>query len=318
MPENFLTKMELKITDESLDTDSGYGTPLVREGDHLSRINDEIQTNEEEIQTDEDLRRENDALILENKETKGKLNWITRKYENVKKEYSKLNSETEKYRKLERSRIQYAIEGTLSKVQEDVKKKEDELTPILNVISVKNEALSNSVDILNERIYQTEIRLSKTRKYLKHRERENGEQIDNLKWEIKDWRKDYKSLEKDFFNLETRYNRDTEYLDQTARRLSNDCYNLSSILNNRRQDSERPKRLVEKCKFLEFNASLVAGSLVAERKQSTKLKSKINELEYFKTLNEDKLKIKAGELNSLDEEYKGTLRELEALKKKKT
>ena len=52
MPEIFLTKMELKITDGSLDTASGYGTPLVREGDHLSRINDEIETNKEEIQTD--------------------------------------------------------------------------------------------------------------------------------------------------------------------------------------------------------------------------------------------------------------------------
>ena len=84
MPEIFLSKMEVKITDGISDTDSGYGTPLVRESDHLSRINAEIQTNEEKIQTDEDLRRENDALILENKETKGKLNWITRKYENIK------------------------------------------------------------------------------------------------------------------------------------------------------------------------------------------------------------------------------------------
>ena len=138
MPENNLIKMEGQITDGISDTDSGYGTPLVREGGHLSRIDEEIQTNEEEIQTNEDLRRENNALMLENKKTKEKLNWTTRRYEKVKKECSKLNSEIAEYKKLETSRIQYAIECTLNKVQEGVKEKEDELIPILNGISGKN------------------------------------------------------------------------------------------------------------------------------------------------------------------------------------
>ena len=37
---------------------------------------------------------------------------------------------------------QYATEGTLDKAQEDLKKKEDELIPILNGISGKNETLT--------------------------------------------------------------------------------------------------------------------------------------------------------------------------------
>ena len=131
MPENNLIKMEGQITDGISDTDSGYGTPLVREGGHLSRIDEEIQTNE-------DLRRENNALMLENKKTKEKLNWTTRRYEKVQEECSKLNSEIAEYKKLETSRIQYAIECTLTKVQEGVKEKEDELIPILNGISGKN------------------------------------------------------------------------------------------------------------------------------------------------------------------------------------
>ena len=68
------------ISDGISDNDSGYGTPIVKEADHLTRIN-------EEFETDENLRRENKALALENKEIKEQLNLITRKYEVEKEEW---------------------------------------------------------------------------------------------------------------------------------------------------------------------------------------------------------------------------------------
>ena len=77
--------MEGIISDGISDNDSGYGTPIVKEADHLTRINEEFETNEH-------LRRENKALVLENKEIKEQLNLITRKYEKEKEEYSKLSS----------------------------------------------------------------------------------------------------------------------------------------------------------------------------------------------------------------------------------
>ena len=136
--------------------------------------------------------------------------------------------------------------------------------------------------------------MSKTRKYLKHRERETGEEIHDLKWELSYWSRDYNSLEREFFSLQNVYFRDTESLNQKARKLLHDCNNLHNLLNNSKKDSGRVTRLIEKCKFLELNASIVAGSLVNERNENSKLQARVNELEYFKILQEDKLKVKIG------------------------
>ena len=78
--------------------------------------------------------------------------------------------------------------------------------------------------------------------------------------------KDFYSLEKEYFNLQNVYFRDTESLNQKARKLLNDCNHLHNLLNNSNKDSGRITRLIEKCKFLEFNASMVAGNLQNERK----------------------------------------------------
>ena len=59
---------------------------------------------------------------------------------------------------------------------------------------------------------------------------------------------------------------------------------------------------------------MVAGNLKDERKENSKLQAKIDELLYFRTLQEEKLKVKIGELNSMDEEFKETLKEFEDLK----
>ena len=68
--------MEGIISDGISDNDSGYGTPIVKEADHLTRINEEFETNEH-------LRRENKALVLENKELKKQKENVEEKLKNA-------------------------------------------------------------------------------------------------------------------------------------------------------------------------------------------------------------------------------------------
>ena len=287
--------MEGMELDGISDVESGYGTPAAAAEALLTRIDNELaeenlklrETLKNEIKIKEDLRKEIERLNKDNEEINENCKFLKTELGKLMEDYLKLDSEYQKMK---------------------------EMAPLLETISSENEKLNKTVDILNERNFQTEVKMSKTRKYLKHRERETGEEIDTLRWEINDWNKDFYSLEKEYFNLQNVYFRDTESLNQKSTKLLRDCNNLQKLLNNSDRDSGKITRLIEKCKFLEFNASMVAGNLIQERNENSNLKAKINELQNCSTQQEEKLKIKIGEINNLDEEFKETLKELENLK----
>ena len=71
--------------------------------------------------------------------------------------------------------------------------------------------MSKNIKILNDRNFVAEMKISKTRKYIRHCEREQKEILDNLHWELEDWNHEFRALEKEYNNVKNAYNKDTAF-----------------------------------------------------------------------------------------------------------
>ena len=78
--------------------------------------------------------------------------------------------------------------------------------------------MSRSIKILNDRNYNAEMKISKTRKYIKHCEREQKEILDK-------GNNEFRSLEKEYFNVRNAYNNDTAFLKGKCNTLENNLRN---------------------------------------------------------------------------------------------
>ena len=161
------------------DVESGYGTPAAEAEALLTRIDNELaeenlklkETLKSETKINEDLRKEIEHLNRDNEEINENCTFLKTELEKVMEDYVNLDS---KYKQSENEKIETIKESAVTYVKEHVIK---EVVPLLDTISSENEKLNKTVDILNERNFQTEVKMCKTRKYLKHRERETGEKL---------------------------------------------------------------------------------------------------------------------------------------------
>ena len=80
------------------------------------------------------------------------------------------------------------------------------------------EEMLKNIKILNDGNFAAEMKISKTRKYIRHCEREQKEIIDNLNWELNDWNEEFQALEKVYFNVKNAYNKDTAFLKREMQR----------------------------------------------------------------------------------------------------
>ena len=148
------------------------------------------------------------------------------------------------------------------------------------ISDLRNEVmkLSDTRDTLNKRNFDAEVKLSKTRKYIRHCHREHDEEVNKLYSELDDWSNDFNDLQKEYYNLENDYQKETKFLKEK-------CNFLENKLSKGGQKLEKNGRIMEKCKFLEINSKILIQSLKEERKKSENLsRNKSEVMDKYKAL----------------------------------
>ena len=131
---------------------------------------------------------------------------------------------------------------------------------------MKMEKNNLNIEILHHRNYETEVKLSKTRKYIKHSSREQNHRLQNLHQELRDWNHDYNCLENDFVEINGR-----------SQFLETKCLNLEKNLKENRRQVIEINKYNEYGKFQEMNSKVLLKSLIEERYNTKDLLNKLNE-----------------------------------------
>ena len=277
--------------------DQGYESGNLEEV--LNRVNSEIKLN----RINDEMKIRNEELILEIQDLKEKVeslkeenetNWKNKVYltsrvdkqkeeiadwkEKYEKESNKLKDKCKEMENNQRNQIEERgryntllfrevkeqVIGVTEVVTKEVINFVKNVEPMISDLRNEVMKLSDTRDTLNRRNFDAEVKLSKTRKYIRHCHREHDEEVNKLYSELDDWSNDFNDLQKEYYNLENDYHKETKFLKEK-------CKFLENKLSKGGQKLEKNSRIMEKCQFLEINSKILIQSLKEERKKTENL-----------------------------------------------
>ena len=209
-------------------------------------------------------------------------------------------------------------EISLNEKEKEFVEKVRTLEPILNEAQEYNEVLKYQVKcleealkgkdknilILQDRNYQSEVRLSKTRRYIQHREREFNEEFHSLNIDFMNRVRQMNSAKKQFEDINNRIFNERNSLIGKINMLQK---NLSLAENKVKSLQHNHNNNLE---FLNFNAKKLAETLKTERENWKSLSLKIEKMQSENSV----LQHSFSEARSTIGKYKVLIQDLQAKK----
>ena len=164
----------------------------------------------------ETLKKKNELLTLQNRVHTDLCDRLSKDLavlnENSLKKETDLIKYIEENENLMENRVSLEEQNNLINKEKEILVQENEKYRNLNCelekeakdLEIKMEKNHLNIEILHHRNYETEVKLSKTRKYIKHSSREQNHRLQNLHQELSNWNHDYNGLEKDFVEINGR------------------------------------------------------------------------------------------------------------------